>query len=347
MSPLEIDGSFGEGGGQILRTAACLSVILGTPIHVTKIRAGREIPGLRPQHCATLKILAEVCGGQLVGNTVGSTEVSFVPGTVESREVSFDLQTAASIPLVLQAVVPSVALAGASMELELIGGTDVPWSPTFDYVERVLRPALALVGVIFSSNVAKRGYYPNGGGRATIHVEPCERAKPLNITKKSEGPELSVVSRCGRLPAHVAERQARSATEVLLGRGLRPGKTETLSDDSVSPGSSILISLVGRGCYLGADSIGSRKKSAERVGTEAAHAFVKQYDTGATVDSHLADMLAPILCLAEGESSLLMPEATGHLKTSLEVARQLTGASFETTEAGGGLNLIIRPGTAK
>jgi len=347
MQPTEIDGSFGEGGGQILRTAASFSVVLGAPIHVTRIRAGRTIPGLRPQHCATLKILAEVSGGQLLGNTVGSTEVTFVPGRVESRRMSFDLQTAASIPLVLQAVIPAVALAGTSMDLDIVGGTDVPWSPTFDYLERVLRPALEATGIVFSSTVERRGYYPNGSGRASVHIDPCRRARPVQFNERSPSPVLSMVSRCGKLPRHVAERQAASASEVLRGRGIGPGEAEVIQGDSLSPGSSILVSLVGEGCYLGADSIGSPKKSAERVGAEAGHAFVKLYDSGATVDAHLADMLAPILCLAEGGSSLLTPETTGHLRTSLEVARQLTGASYEAREAGGALRVEITPATAK
>jgi RNA 3'-phosphate cyclase len=347
MQPIEIDGSFGEGGGQILRTAASFSVVLGTPIHVTKIRAGRTIPGLRPQHCATLRILAEISGGHVLGNSVGSTEVTFVPGAVESRRMSFDLQTAASIPLVLQAIIPAVALAGASMDLDLVGGTDVPWSPTFDYLERVLRPALQVTGIVFSPSVSRHGYYPSGGGMASVHIDPCKGARPVQFTGRPEAAVLSMVSRCCKLPPHVAERQAKSASEVLRGRGIGPGKTDVITGDSLSPGSSILISLVGEGCYLGADSIGSPKKSAERVGADAAHAFVKLYDSGATVDSHLADMLAPILCLAEGESSLLTPETTGHLRTSLEVARQLTGASYETREQGRAFLVRIAPARAK
>ena len=341
---MEVDGSFGEGGGQILRTAVCFSIALAIPIHVTRIRAGRRIPGLRPQHSATIKILAEICSAKVEGAGVGSTELSFSPGRVKAAHGSFDLGTAASIPLVLQAVVPALSLAGASYDLELVGGTDVPWAPTSDYLDRVVSPAMSAAGIRFTIEVGRRGYYPNGGGKASVHVEACESVEPLQLSSlRSEGEGgsggVSLVSRCGGLPVGVAERQAMAAVSALRSRF----EKEVSLEDSLSPGTSILVSMTGDGCYLGGDSIGARGKPAEAVGREASERFMDAFSPRARVDAHLADMLAPVLCLSDAPSALLIPNATEHLRTSLHVAAQFTSAEHRIEDRGGAALLTISP----
>ncbi len=349
---MEVDGSFGEGGGQILRTAVCLSMVLGVPIHVNKIRAGRRIPGLRPQHSATVKILGEICSAEVEGAEVGSTELKFSPGVVERSRGSFDLGTAASIPLVLQAVIPAVSLMGNSYDLELVGGTDVPWSPTSDYIDVVVAPAMRAVGIGFSFAVERRGYYPNGGGRARVHIDPCERVEPMQLAtnrgmEEPEAKAVSLVSRCGKLPVSVAERQARAASSALRARGVEVVKKDVSLEDSVSPGSSILVSQVGEGCYLGGDSIGARGKPAELVGREASESFLAALSSGARADVHLADMVGPVLCLSDSPSAILIPFVTEHLRTSLHVATQFTGASHGFEQRGGAALLSISPARAK
>ncbi|HEV2389374.1 MAG TPA: RNA 3'-terminal phosphate cyclase [Nitrososphaerales archaeon] len=345
-----MDGSFGEGGGQILRTAVSFSMVLGVPIHVTKIRAGRKVPGLRPQHSATIQILGEICSAEVEGAKVGSTELKFSPGEVRASHGSFNLGTAASIPLVLQAVIPAVSLMGKSYDMELVGGTDVPWSPTSDYIERVVSPAMKAIGIGFDFKVERRGYYPNGGGRASLHVEPCERVVAVELASQrgeGEGGRPSLVSRCGELPVSVAERQAMAALAVLRARGVEVAEREVRLEDSVSPGSSLLVSLVGERCYLGGDSIGARAKPAETVGREAAETFLTAFFTRARADIHLADMLAPVLCLADSPSSILIPYVTEHLRTSLHVAGQFTSADHRFEDRGGASLLSISPPRAK
>jgi RNA 3'-phosphate cyclase len=341
---VEVDGSYGEGGGQILRTAVSFSMVLDIPIRVTKIRAGRKVPGLRPQHAATIKILGEICSAEVEGAAVGSTELSFSPGEVVASRGSFDLGTAASIPLVLQAVIPAVSLMGRSYEIELVGGTDVPWSPTSDYLERVVAPAMKEVGIGFAFKVERRGYYPNGGGRATVHIDPCERVAALQLpSRRREGGSPSLVSRCGQLPVSVAERQAKAVVSALRARGVDVGERDVRLEDSVSPGSSALVSLTGRSCYIGGDSIGARGKPAENVGREAADGFLTAYLSGARADVHLADMLAPVLCLSDLPSAILIPYVTEHLRTSLHVAEQFTSAESGFEDRGGAVLLSIAP----
>ena len=343
MTLLEIDGSFGEGGGQTIRVATSLSIIFDRPIRVTKVRAGRAVPGLRPQHSSTLRILREVCGGSLEGGEIGSTEFTFIPGRPVSRSLTLDMGTAASITLVLQALIPAVSLSGVALEINLVGGTDVPWSPTSDYMSTVLAASLSRIGIAFSLEVTRRGYYPNGGGKARIRIEPCQEVKPLELPGRNSVPPVSLVSRAGMLPQRVAEQQVSAALSQLGRYGLSAATTVVTLEESSSPGSSILVSAIDGSCMIGADSIGVRGKPALRVGSEAAWRFGKSYETGACVDPHLADMLAPLLCLAKGPSALLTSEVTEHLRSSLHVAKQFVTAEYSVEAVGGAWLLKIRP----
>ena len=282
------------------------------------------------------------------GGNVGSAEFTFIPGSLESMSTaSLDLGTAGSITLVLQAVVPSVALSKTSMDLELTGGTDVPWSPTSDYINEVLRGCLRQLGISFTMEIARRGYYPRGGGKARVHIEPCAEVEPLVLTsrRRDPNPPISIVSRAGSLPGHVAERQAAAAASWLARGGLRAKTTSVYAEDSLSPGTSILISLIGDSCFIGSDSIGAKGKPAERVGSEAAAGFVRTYDSPACLDANLADMVAPLLCMARRPSSFVTSQATSHLRTSLQVAAKFVDVDYSVAalEDGGAL-VSIRPG---
>lgn len=343
LSTLEIDGSFGEGGGQTIRIATSFSIVFSRPIHVTSVRAGRMVPGLRPQHASTLRILGQVSGGAVEGGSIGSTEFTFTPGHPESRVLSLDMGTAASITLVLQALVPAISLSGVGLEIDLVGGTDVPWSPTLDYISTLLAPSLRRIGIVFSVESSRRGYYPNGGGRVRARIEPASGVRAIDLTTRSPDPPIAISSRAGMLPARVPEQQAAAAKEQLGRHGLSVGEVEVGVEESSSPGSSILVSSVDASCFIGGDSIGVKGKPAVRVGSEAAARFSKALLTGACVDSHLADMLGPLLCLADGRSRILIPELTNHLRTSLYVAQRFVDAEYRVEPLGGAQLLTIEP----
>ncbi len=343
VEPVEVDGSFGEGGGQILRTAAAFSIALRRPIHVTNIRAGREVSGLRQQHVSALEILRAISGGRLEGCRVGSPEVTFNPGDGAGASLSFDLKTAASITLVLQAVLPATALSGGELSLELTGGTDVPWSPTFDYFATVVRHAFSMIGIGFSVEAWSRGYYPRGGGRVDFSIGRCAPPKELVLMDSRDPPEASIVSRCGSLPDHVARRQADSAAKVLASNGISVGRTTFSTEKSASPGSSILICSLTSSRSIGSDGIGARGKSAESVGTEAGERFAGIIASKACVDTNLADMMAPVLSLAGHESRVRIPGPTTHLETSLHVARLFTSCSYSVEPQGSSSVLTITP----
>lgn len=344
MELLEIDGSYGEGGGQAVRVATSFAVILNRPIRVTKVRAGRRIPGLRPQHATTLKILTEVCGGTIEGAKIGSTEFTFTPGRVQNRSMVVDTGTAASVTLALQAIVPAISLSGASLDLELVGGTDVPWSPTCDYFSTVFSESMRKLGISFKLEVLRRGYYPAGGGRVKVRIEPCERVRAVRLDERTDDPPISLTARAGLLPRRVAEQLLSSAVSQLERNGLRAGSESVYLEESSSAGCSILISSVGGTCLMGADSIGVRGRPALRIGSETGVRFARSYGTRACVDPHLADMLSPLLFIADGPSTLVTPEASSHLMTSLHIAKQFVDAEYSVAAKDGSCLISVSPG---
>lgn len=343
MEYLEVDGSQGEGGGQILRTAVAFSAIKRTPVRVVKIRAGREVPGLKRQHLSTLRVLAEVFGGELRGAAEGSQEVTFVPGAPRVDVTSADMGTAASITLVLQAVIPAVALSGSRLRLRLVGGTDVPWSPTLDYLSRVAAVGYRAIGIALEVEASRRGYYPRGGGVVTASIAPCDGVTPLNLAARQQVKSVKVVSRCGGLSKSVAQRQAESAGAVLRTAGLRV-ESEVSAGESDSPGTSVLVSHVGADAILGSDAIGARGKPAEAVGRGAADAFLATERTGGCIDANLADMLLPLLSMARGESRVKIPTMTSHLESGLKLAELFTGCGWKAEPSGSGVLATVTPG---
>jgi RNA 3'-phosphate cyclase len=340
---IEVDGSRGEGGGQILRTAVAYSAVRGVPVRVTSIRAGRNPPGLRRQHVSALKVLSKAFGGRLEGAAEGSSAISFVPGRPEVRQISADMGTAASITLVLQAVVPAVALSGSRIDVELTGGTDVPWSPTFDYFQNVVRRGYAAVGIRMEADSPRRGYYPKGGGKVRATVEPSGPVTPLDLTSRGRVSEVILVSRCGGLPRHVAERQLASATSILESSGMRVASGGIWVEDSDSPGTSILAYHAADGAILGADALGSKGRPAEDVGREAASKFVEAARSGACIDSNLADMVVPLLPLAPSPSKVRIPEVTPHLESGLHIAQQFTSCRWSVRDEGTSVTVEVTP----
>jgi len=333
--PVKIDGSHGEGGGQILRTAISLAAITCKPVEVTNIRAKRPNPGLRPQHMTGIKIIANLFRADVENLHVGAEWVRFVPSDkFEGGSMKVDVGTAGSIPLILMAVVPAVSLSNNSVELEITGGTDVRASPTIDYVRHVVTEGYRSIGIKFSADVVKRGYYPKGGGIVKTIIEPCKGPGTMELlTTRDVAPRITSV--CGQLPRQVAERQTSSAMIALEKKGIRCSNYSASIETSISPGSSILIySASDFGPYVGGDSIGELGKRAEIVGTEAAERFLETVLAHAPVDPFLADMLVLPLALAKGRSKYRIARVTEHLRTNLQVASQLIGCKYKIEQQG-------------
>ena len=333
--PVRIDGSQGEGGGQILRTAVSLSAIIGKPVEVTNIRAKRPNPGLRAQHMTGIKIIADLFHADVENLQEGAEWVRFAPrDKFEGGSIKVNIGTAGSIPMILMAVVPAVSLSGNSVQLDITGGTDVTASPTIDYVKHVVREAYLNIGIRFSIDVLKRGYYPKGGGIVQSIIEPCKAPGNLELlSTRDVAPKAASV--CSQLPRHVAERQISSAVVALEKKGIRCNSYSASIETSISPGSSIVIYSVSQfGPFVGGDSIGAIGKRAEAVGASAADRYLENTLAKVPVDSFLADMLVLPLAVAKGRSNYRIAKVTEHLRTNLRVAKQLVGCEYAIHEHG-------------
>jgi|Deesub1362A_J573_1020465.scaffolds.fasta_scaffold00886_12 RNA 3'-terminal phosphate cyclase (ATP) len=309
---IEIDGSYGEGGGQILRVAIALAGILKEDLRVFNIRKGRKNPGLAPQHLTTLRTASKLCDAELIGAKFRSTEVVFKPRELKKVKMNVDIGTAGSITLLLQCLLPMMMVKGG--ELTITGGTDVKWSPTVDYFSNVFLKAL---NKKVELKVIRRGLYPVGGGRVQITVEPSE-FKRVRILKPLEE-RIKGVSLCSRLPIHVAERQKRSALEILGDADI-----EVLNPDAPSPGSSITI---WKG-YKGACELGEKGRPAEEVGRRCAEILKEELMNSGATDYHLADQLIIYMALG-GSSEITTSKISDHTKSAIWVVEKFLDVKFE------------------
>ena len=332
---LEVPGDLLEGGGQIVRTTIALAALTGKPVKLTKIRSKRPNPGLQPQHVVAVKAVAATCDAETHGLTQASQELTFTPHGRAAGRWSFDVGTAGSIPLILQALMPAAAYAPTNVAVELTGGTDVLWSPTIDYVRLIELPLLQLMGYRATIQVHRRGHYPKGGGHVSISVDPPRILKAINLLERGQLLGIEGVSHCVRLPSHVAQRQASAAKEKLNAEGFTHMNiaTETYppnQDPHVAPGSGItLLAKFTSGTILGSDSLGERGKPAETVGAEAATKLLAELVSKAPVDRHMGDILIPYMAVAEGKSMIQVSEITLHTMTNIKVAEMVAGVKFE------------------
>ncbi len=348
---LVIDGSFGEGGGQILRSAVALSAITGTDIRVVNIRAKRPEPGLKRQHLTGILAAARMCDAVVEGASVGSTEIVFRPGSIRGGRYEFDVGTAGSATLVLQTLLPIMAFADSPVEVEIRGGTDVPWSPPVDYLRYVIGPHLAELGYEFRVELVKRGHYPKGGGIVRVYVDrPPRSFRPSNKVGAGRLLRIGGVSHCVRLPRHVAERQAEAAARELAGRGIGVRvdlKTEWYEPDRdphLGPGSGIVLWATTERSILGADSLGERGKPAEVVGREAVSKLLEDLSTGMAYDRHMADIAIPYLALAEGPSVVGVSRLTLHAYTNVWLVKNMLEVEVECDgDVGSPAVIRVRP----
>ncbi len=335
---LEIDGSQKSGSGTILRLSVALAGILNEPLHILNIRQRRTQPGLRPQHLEAVLTAAKLCNAEVEGAKQGSRELWFTPAEIRGGEVHAEIGTAGSIPMLLLTVLPLCAYARNAVRLHVSkGGTDVRNAPTTNYLKHVLLPMLARMGLKASISIRKYGYYPKGMGEIMLEIEPCPKLGPIRLEQFGEIKQIKGVSVCTFLAdRRVAERQALATNERLKSAGLE-ASVEVVNDTSnpLQKGSSLVLwAETDAGALLGGDAIGELGKPSERVGREAAENLLRELESEATVDSHLADMLVPYVALAEGSSVYLSRLVTEHLDTNIWLAQKILGVKFHLAKVG-------------
>lgn len=341
---LVIDGSQGEGGGQILRVVLALSSLLGVPVRIENIRAGRPKPGLKPSHLAALSAVSSISSASLTGDAIGSTAVEFSPGMISGGHFKIDTGTAGSISLIIQALLPVMIFSGKSFFASIKGGTDVAWSPTIDHTKEVLLPLLRDAGAEVELSIERRGYYPKGGGIVNLRVSPSEFAG-INPIAPPEERNISGRLHISGLPAHIGKRLMESASSLLSEKGIPVDWNIESPEDmcrqigcsapvprTQSPGVSAGVWHSGGGHHIGSFSIGKKGVSAERIGGDIAESFLAEFESGASVDIHLGDQILIYMAMAmiknKRHSSFSVRELTGHTLTNMAVIEKMTPLSF-------------------
>lgn len=359
-----LDGSFGEGGGQILRNAAAFAGLLQVDLVVDNIRAGRKQPGLRAQHVASLRLVAEICGGTIIGAEVKSTHIRYVPSVAAppshsasapptNAESMFrgEIGTAGSICLLLQAALPCALFSGRTLTLDLRGGTNATLAPQYDYWEHVFLPALASGFGLDKGRIAafvkRRGYFPKGGGQVVVTVDqaaPSQKLRPMHRVERGRVVSMFVRAfHAGSILRPFAQEMADRAREYVQ-RHLAnasdadaPLWTVEVASETRSVGTAsgiLIVATTSTGCVLGGSALGHPKQGAQETGYLAARELCSALDDGGCVDDWLQDQLILYMALADGTSTLLTGSLTLHTRTAIWVAEELTGATFEVERVG-------------
>ncbi len=321
---IEIDGSYGEAGGQIIRTAIGLSAVTGKPVKIFNIRKGRPNPGLQAQHLTGIKAVSEICSGKLKDAELKSTEIEFVPGKIKSGAYKFDVGTAGAVTLVLQSLMIPAIHAEKEISFEIAGGSHVGWSPSTAFFRHIFSWWLRKMGIKIESETVKYGYYPAGGGKISVKIYPG-KLNPLNILERGKLIETEGWSNASLQLKNprVAERQLEASEKII------PLRRNAKYVDSQSIGSSITLASKFENCVLGASALGERNKKAEDVGKEAAVLLKRQIDSAATLDEWMSDQILPFIALAKGKSEFIAPELTKHAETNMWVIKKFLDVEFK------------------
>lgn len=322
---IEIDGSYGEGGGAIVRNAIALSALTLKPINIKNIRANRPKPGLMPQHFNSIKAVAQLSGAKYDKLNVGSSEILFEPRKIEGGQFEIDIKTAGSITMVLQAFMIPAAFANAKVEITIKGGTDVKWSPPVDYLQNITLKILEHIGYNAKIDLIRRGHYPRGGGIVKVTINPVKKLKPFSFLDL-EIDKIKGISHAVKLPEHVAIRQAESAEKILKINGFDAEIEIQHSDDTLGPGSGIVLWTEGKS-RVGGSSIGERGLRAEKVGQKAADELLYHIKKGAALDQYMGDQIIPYMAIA-GNSKIKTAELTNHAVTNVYIVKKIMNKQF-------------------
>ena len=332
-----LDGNYGEGGGQIIRTALAFSLFTGKPFTISNIRSNRPQPGLKTQHLKCVESCKLLSNADVEGASLGSKKITFSPNSFSPRSIEIDIGTAGSITLLMQSLMLPLVLSSKNIRLRLTGGTDTRWSPTYDYFSGVFLPQLRRFAEI-ESTLVKRGYYPRGNGEVRLKIVPKRADRPYNLTEQHNLIQIKGISHASKelMNRQVAERQAKSA-KLLFNKYDVPIDIRTEYSETDSLGSCITLWAIFSKdpedidfispIRIGYGMLGEQNKKAELVGTEAAGNLLSQIQSKAAVDEYLADQLMPFLALAGG--SIVASRITNHALTNIYVIEKFLGKTFD------------------
>ena len=347
LQPLVLDGSYGEGGGQILRSALSLSAITGRPVRIEKIRAHRRRPGLAAQHLTAVRAVAALCRAQVWGDEIASSVLDFRPQEpVHAGKYLFDVAaarkggSAGSAPLVLQAMLVPLALAGGHSEVTLRGGTHVPWSPSFDYIRDVWLPALGRIGIAVEIRLDAWGWFPAGRGQIQCDIAGgASEIRPFLLLDRGTLQRVTGRAVAANLPVHIADRMAKAATELLAQHGISAAISAE-AVESVSSGAGIFLTAQYANVRCGFAGHGKRGKPAEEVAGDAVGLVLTHNRSGAALEVHLADQLILPLALAAGASEYSVERLTRHIETHAWLVEQFGLARARLSNEADGTGVV-------
>lgn len=331
---IEIDGAFGEGGGQIIRSSLALSALTGKPFRIENIRAGRKKPGLKLQHVTAVEAAARICNAKIDGAEIGSSTVTFEPQQIVGGHYEFKIRTAGSVTLVAQTVLPALMLAEQPSTLTFEGGTHNPWAPPFDFLERSFLPLLNKFGPKVSANLERPGFFPNGGGRFTMQVEPCSQLKRgLELLERGDALKPKVIAMVSSLPRHVGERECDT---IRRKASWSPNCCEIIEvEDPRGPGNVVMIELASKNVTAIFSGFGRQGVKAEHVGRDVYRQAKPYLDSDFPVEEYLADQLMMPMGLAasHGHTSRFRTEKlSDHSTTHIEILKTFLDIHIEVTE---------------
>lgn len=337
-NPVDIDGSLGEGGGQILRTALSLSMVTGRTVRLTRIRAGRKTPGLLRQHLAAVRAAKDLCQAQVDGDRPGSEALTFTPGPVRNGDFRVEIGTAGSTTLVLQTVLPAMLRAPGPCTIQVSGGTHNPMSPPIEFLQRSFLPLLSRMGAEVSVALIRPGFYPAGGGELRMTVQPCASLQPLVLKHRGGVTQRRLRAVLAGLPETIARREIKAARALL---DFRDDEVETvLLADSISPGNVLQVMLESDAATEVFTAFGELGVSSEQVARSVCKAAQKYLAADVPVGRHLADqLLLPLALAGGGRFRTLRP--SGHTLTNIQVIEQFLPVAFRIEKLGDGMVDII------
>lgn len=327
---IEIDGSFGEGGGQILRSSLALSIITGKSVDIYNIRANREKGGLLNQHLTAVNAAGAISTAEMKGAKLGSRELTFTPGPVVSGDYNFDIGTAGSTTLVFQTMLPPLMLATGASNIRLSGGTHNPMAPPFEFLETTFLPLLNLMGASIATKLERYGFYPKGGGVLRFSVTPIEegRLRPLHLDERGEVTGIDARSLVVNLPESIAERELATIENVL---GKLATKKVVASANSIGQGNVAFIHVRSRAITETFTRLGQRGVRAEKVAGDAAKETQQYLKADVAVGEHLADQLLIPMALC-GAGSFLTTEPSLHTTTNIAIIEKFLDVKIHATE---------------
>ena len=339
---LEIDCSRGEGGGQSVRTSVAMSTVTGKEVHLTRIRENRPTNGLSKQHCTAVQAVADITGSEIIGNSLGSRELTVKPGKDHKYEMSMDIGTAGSISLVLQAMQLACSTFHKKVNVDIYGGTNVMWAPPIDSYQQVLYPLMSKMGIGASVDIIERGFYPEGGGHVKACFQPIERIKPLKLTDLGELKKVSGVCFTQHLPKWVTEQLLEGCHSVL--DDICEPEIVMNSTSGGSRGAGLSLVAEYENGLLGSNVLSTRGHPARQAGIDAASDLVQVMDSGSTLDVHTADQLLPYMAMADGDSAFTVSRISRHLLSQMDTLETFLDVRFGVERKGDLYHFTVTPG---